>query len=1113
MKKKKWIMRIFPILLVTVLLLGILPTSAAQQEEAAPVSAIVSEVIGLRDECVKHFLCEDGSYIAATYASPVHYKENGVWKDVDDSLILNSRALSAAGKATYTPRAAALPISLPQDFTDGQQITVCNKGYTFGFGVSAEGETVSLRSAATLVDTEELPSALTSQREASPEKRGAQTKAEQVQEQNAEKMATDNLSSAVVYKRVFPNTDLEYVVTPGRLKENIVVAVPQAEYTYSFNVSMDGLAATSQEDGSILLVEAGNRNNVVFSIQAPFMYDANDEYSYNVKMVLENGVLTVTADSAWLNDAVRAFPVIIDPTINTNSQSVISDGYVTTLFPNSSGGTNSLRLYTGKVLIGGERNRAYVKFSLPNIPTGSVVTYAQFELMKSSSNNLVLEVRDLYPSSAGYLVPEGVSWNNQPVNAAANSATSFPLVDSRATDSGSTWYRFNITSAMQRWYAGSNRNNGLVITTPNENNAGQAGLCSTGATTSNRPVLWFQYSGVVNISYNGNGHTGGTVPTSHTATMPGTIILKQPGTMVKDGYTFGGWSYNGHTYVAGATLSWGYEAFENLTFTAVWVPPILGSVTINYSANGGTGTVPISQTVGTPGSVVLGSRGNLAKAGYTFGGWKRPDGVIQLAGSAMSWSSVTNGSLTLEAVWLDEVELLFNQVNANGVTGIRTSSAYYQRLGTFAMRLSYGAYNEKQAKYPQLWEEIYDPLPVPKPVPAGSPLQGMLGTYGFPDVLPYEKSSPTNSVGHTIAHRKIAGPNGPDSRSLVVVTIRGTDDFDDFLTDVSAYLAFDCSGLNAATQEVQTHLTSFLGSHSIENDRIVLITGHSLGGAIANLLAANLNAAPGWGQEKVYSYTFGTPYVRRGNTTAYSNIFNILNRNDNLTYFPWNPLSALLTWWGRNGKDILINMTYNWHGFPSAPFANHGMPVYYGWMKAQDQDLDYNGVMAISNQDKAMGVVPWLLRFKCPVGVAAYDSEDNLVAFESQLQSGGGYGPPQGGGGVTPPAPGSGLSSSDVFSWITEEGEKMFFIPYGCDVSYIHIVAYGDDHPMSFTAATLDDGIQPLEVKVFENVELFEGKEFFIDLDGVAVSDVQLLLMENGEIIGEVAEDGSETIY
>ena len=110
-------------------------------------------------------------------------------------------------------------------------------------------------------------------------------------------------------------------------------------------------------------------------------------------------------------------------------------------------------------------------------------------------------------------------------------------------------------------------------------------------------------------------------------------------------------------------------------------------------------------------------------------------------------------------------------------------------------------------------------------------------------------------------------------------------------------------------------------------------------------------------------------------------------------------------------------------------------------------------------------------------------------------------------------APGSGLNSSEVFSWITEDGEKMFFIPYGSDVSYVHIVAYGDDHPMSFTAATLDDGIQPLEVKAFENVELFNGKEFFIDLDGVAVPDIQLLLMENDVIIGEVAEDGTETIY
>ena len=131
-----------------------------------------------------------------------------------------------------------MPVNLPQDFSDGQQITVSNKGYTFGFGISAERQNVSLQSAATQVAVEELPSVLAPQQEVSHGKRSAQTAAERVQGYNAKKMAVDKLSSAVVYEGVFRDTTLEYIVTPDRLKENFVVIVPQAEYIYRFDVSM-----------------------------------------------------------------------------------------------------------------------------------------------------------------------------------------------------------------------------------------------------------------------------------------------------------------------------------------------------------------------------------------------------------------------------------------------------------------------------------------------------------------------------------------------------------------------------------------------------------------------------------------------------------------------------------------------------------------------------------------------------------------------------------------------------------------------------------------------------------------------------------------------------------
>lgn len=138
MKKKLLIKCIFSIIVAVALLVSAVPISLAVQnmffEETT--AKIVREVTELREESVKHFLCEDGSYIAATYSAPVHYKENGEWKEFDNSLSLDRTTLSNSGKPTYTTKAGGLSVSVPQNFSDGQKITAKNKGYEIGFSLS-----------------------------------------------------------------------------------------------------------------------------------------------------------------------------------------------------------------------------------------------------------------------------------------------------------------------------------------------------------------------------------------------------------------------------------------------------------------------------------------------------------------------------------------------------------------------------------------------------------------------------------------------------------------------------------------------------------------------------------------------------------------------------------------------------------------------------------------------------------------------------------------------------------------------------------------------------------------------------------------------------------------
>ena len=49
---------------------------------------VISEREELREENVKHFLLSDGTSRAVVYEGPVHYLDNGAWRDIDNTLSL-----------------------------------------------------------------------------------------------------------------------------------------------------------------------------------------------------------------------------------------------------------------------------------------------------------------------------------------------------------------------------------------------------------------------------------------------------------------------------------------------------------------------------------------------------------------------------------------------------------------------------------------------------------------------------------------------------------------------------------------------------------------------------------------------------------------------------------------------------------------------------------------------------------------------------------------------------------------------------------------------------------------------------------------------------------------
>ncbi len=136
----------------------------------------------------------------------------------------------------------------------------------------------------------------------------------------------DREPSDVRFANIINNCDLEYLVENNRLKENIIVNAKSEAYEYLFNLNLGKLEA--RISGKQIELYDAATNEVKFLIPAPYMYDMANEQSDAVEYLLEGGAgnytLRVIADETWINAAERMFPVVIDPQIMGNTETIIS---------------------------------------------------------------------------------------------------------------------------------------------------------------------------------------------------------------------------------------------------------------------------------------------------------------------------------------------------------------------------------------------------------------------------------------------------------------------------------------------------------------------------------------------------------------------------------------------------------------------------------------------------------------------------------------------------------------------------------------------------------------------------------------------------------------------
>lgn len=192
-------------------------------------------------------------------------------------------------------------------------------------------------------------------------------------------------------------TELVYEILPDAVKESIILASPPAGLdapVYRFPISTDGLSFRQNKDGAFEFFD--KVGTVAFTIPGAFAFDSRagantpgNAYT-NVKTELrsdgEGLTLVLSPSPEWLRDPKRVYPVVIDPTIQTQPWNPMNLAYMP--WGDNSGG-NTFSAWTNEMVFGnwwGSQWRSYIQFD-PTIFAGKTINNATLNIRVNNCDN------------------------------------------------------------------------------------------------------------------------------------------------------------------------------------------------------------------------------------------------------------------------------------------------------------------------------------------------------------------------------------------------------------------------------------------------------------------------------------------------------------------------------------------------------------------------------------------------------------------------------------------------------------------------------------------------------------------------------------------------------
>ena len=307
------------------------------------------------------------------------------------------------------------------------------------------------------------------------------------------------------YKDIYGSgTNLKFYPQLNGVKDEIILNHNPGINEFPFKIITENCFAVLNDNGTVSLISNEDKKEIQ-TFSAPFAFDSDyidgydDEHRKDCAYKLENAddnsyILTVVVPEEWLSSNTTVYPVTIDPTTSSLSNSAdagVSSVHFLTNYGNSSiGGFGKSTAYG--------YGRVYEKFELPSaIKPGAKISYAYHWVRETTQATDSTYVRPFMVK--GDWKETGINWNNMPkYDDTVN--TNWKNINGNSADKANSphWYNYNLVNCVKKWVNGTS-NNGVVFVSGEEVDADQeykwrAFASRTHETSAMRPYTVINYT-------------------------------------------------------------------------------------------------------------------------------------------------------------------------------------------------------------------------------------------------------------------------------------------------------------------------------------------------------------------------------------------------------------------------------------------------------------------------------------------------------------------------------------------------------------------------------------------------------------------------------------------